>query len=170
MTADPGPGPKPSGPTHPTPTGPPSPGRGAVAALVADIERQLSAPLHLLVAAVLDGDYDPAQRSDLNAAAQHVSLALSRLAHIESPARQVSTPSAGPEGAPGGPVKLDGFRLPRDVRGPQIGEGALYDALPLPACGAPTPDGPCDLAAGHPVGPWWPGFSGHMPARQSTSP
>lgn len=90
MNADePGPGPKPAGPTHPTPTGPPPSGpTKAVAALIADVERQLSAPLHLLVAAVLDVDCDPMTRGHLNAAAQHVSLALSRLAHIKTPVRQ----------------------------------------------------------------------------------
>lgn len=31
-----------------------------------------------------------------------------------------------------------------------------------PACLAHTPDGPCQLRDGHPVGPGFPGFSGHM--------
>lgn len=38
--------------------------------------------------------------------------------------------------------------------------------LSLTACGAITPYGPCDLSTGHPVGPWLPGFSGHLPHRK----
>lgn len=38
----------------------------------------------------------------------------------------------------------------------------------LPACGAATPDGPCNLAAGHPVGPMYPGHEGHMAAPAPT--
>lgn len=64
------------------------------AALVADAERQLSAPLHLLAAAVLDLDCDPATRTHLNAAAQHVSLALTRLSRIDL-ARVVEGPTPG---------------------------------------------------------------------------
>ncbi len=32
------------------------------------------------------------------------------------------------------------------------------------SCGASTPDGPCHLRPGHPVGPMWPGYGGHIAA------
>jgi len=155
MTSSTRPPNKPQTPAPPKP--PPRPAKDdATAALIADVEHQLSPPLHLLVAAVLDSDCDPVTRGHLNAAAQHVSLALSRLAHIESPARcdsEAIHPVASVVATPGGP----GFTLPLRPAVPsfphapeppfpgtppgpppqpdprpqsQIGVGALYDALP----------------------------------------
>jgi hypothetical protein len=56
--------------------------------VVVAAEYLLAEPLNLLVTALLDADHDPAVRAHLNAAANHVSLALSRLARIDLPARQ----------------------------------------------------------------------------------
>lgn len=95
------------------------------AALVADAERQLSRPLHLLATAVLDLDCDPATRTHLNAAAQHVSLALARLACIEFPARPATSPTGAGAIATGGPV----HDLARSVEGPTPG-GSEVDRLP----------------------------------------
>jgi hypothetical protein len=36
------------------------------------------------------------------------------------------------------------------------------DYVVLAPCGADTPQGPCGLRAGHPVGPAYPGYDGHM--------
>lgn len=134
----PPPSPPPGGPTHPPsrcsaggsrpdttrpiPTPRPAPGPGR---LVADAERQLSRPLHLLAAAVLELDCDPATRTHLNAAAQHVSLALTRLARIETPARRDQSIGAGPIARTGGPV----HDLARSVEGPTPG-GSEVDRLP----------------------------------------
>lgn len=99
----------PPAPSRP-PTKPPNKGYAeaidatGLAALIADAERQLSSPLHLLVAAVLDADCSSADRAHLNAAAQHVSLALSRLTHIQTPARQSEPVAAvGTIATPGEP-------------------------------------------------------------------
>lgn len=146
---------RPQGPTGPT--GPSGPGRGskaADAALLADID---SALVGLLTVAYFSPTVRSTSASVRQVCAAEVLLHRLRAARnavreladaygIESPARQVSNPSAGPEGAPGGPVQL-GFRLPRDIRtdpGPptmptppaptpriELGRGAQYDALPL---------------------------------------
>lgn len=127
-----------TGPTHPTPsrpTPPPRPHADALAALVAEAERQFSAQLHALTAAFLDGDYDEPTRRRLNRAANLTSCALNTLAHIDLPARRPPTrgPSVGlgskaparqgsdPRGVvhnPGGPVLP-----PDDSEGGRAGGG-----------------------------------------------
>lgn len=159
-------GPHPGGPTHPQPSGPsgpsgppqptpdPSDHAAALAALVADVEAQLSVPLATLSAAVQDGVPGMAG-VHLNAAAQHLSLALIRLARVDLPARQdhSGSPAVAATGGPGptgerlrlirrctGKTLADGWRARcgrTDVHGlhpigavPVLGVGPLYDALP----------------------------------------
>lgn len=114
----------------------------SAAALVADAERQLSATLAPLHAAVADSEYDQETLRLLNAAANHISCALTRLAHIETPARQASP--QGPD-TPGGPVQPPGPTGERLVPGsaadvaPSVCESGGTAVVAVPVAGADVP-------------------------------
>jgi hypothetical protein len=81
------------------------------------------------------------------------------VADLQTPARRdpfSAAVGADATATTGGPVSSPRPRGEVRVGGP----------LPLGAdfieCGEPTPEGRCDLRAGHPVGPIFPGYSGHM--------
>lgn len=111
------------------------------AALVADAERQLSDALAPLHAAVADGEHDQETLRLLNAAANHVSCALTRLARIETPARQASPQDS----FPGGPVQPPGPTGERLVPGsgaavaPAVTESGGTAVVAVPVAGAPNP-------------------------------
>lgn len=127
----------------------------ALAALVADVERDLAAGLAKLSAAVADGTFEDAERQ-LNGSANHVACALNRLAHIETPSRPVAVPegwaaAAGTVQAPvrrdpeaarrasaiattGGPVNVPGESLSPGCGNGRVGgaPGAATFSLPEP--------------------------------------
>ncbi|HEY3435959.1 MAG TPA: hypothetical protein VGK41_09930 [Solirubrobacterales bacterium] len=110
--------------------GPTGPGRVVIAA-----EYLLAEPLNLLVTALLDADHDPAVRAHLNAAANHVSLALSRLARIDLPARQQTTRGLGPAGGLGS-TSPSGPALGLAAAPPISGGGSDRSVDPVACAGA----------------------------------
>lgn len=125
-------------------------------------ESLLAEPLNALVTAVLDSDVDPDTRTHLNAAANHVSLALTRLARIQTPARLAPSPTgAGATATRGGPAQ----DLARSVEGPASGIAQVERVLGVGlAEGRHRLVGACTLPDGTPP------FPGSPPTPPPPSP